>query len=36
MADGLMQAALAGGADWGRFDVRIEGRHPLLRMVAAP
>ena len=28
-------SALAGGADWGRFDVRIEGRHPLLPMVAA-
>ncbi|GAA0582076.1 TIGR04283 family arsenosugar biosynthesis glycosyltransferase [Halomonas salifodinae] len=26
-------AALATG-DWGRFDVRIEGRHPLLRWVA--
>jgi rSAM/selenodomain-associated transferase 2/rSAM/selenodomain-associated transferase 1 len=27
--------ALAGGAIWGRFDVRIGGRHPLLPMVAA-
>lgn len=25
--------AIAGGADWGRFDVRIDGRHPLLRIV---
>jgi rSAM/selenodomain-associated transferase 2 len=24
----------ASGASWGRFDVRIEGRHPLLRLVA--
>jgi rSAM/selenodomain-associated transferase 2/rSAM/selenodomain-associated transferase 1 len=34
-ADVLIQQALARGADWGRFDVRIEGRHPLLGMVAA-
>lgn len=27
--------AIAGGASWGRFDVRIDSRHPLLRMVAA-
>lgn len=26
-------AAIAGGADWGRFDVRIDGTHPLLRVV---
>ena len=29
--DGLAQS----GAAWGRFDVRIDGRHPLLRVVAA-
>ncbi len=29
--DGLTQS----GAAWGRFDVRIDGRHPLLRVVAA-
>ena len=28
-------AALAAGARWGRFDVRIEGRSPMLRVVAA-
>lgn len=28
--DGLVQA----GAAWGRFNVRIDGRHPLLRVVA--
>jgi rSAM/selenodomain-associated transferase 2 len=27
--------AIAGGRAWGRFDVRIEGRHPLLPVVAA-
>lgn len=26
-------AAAANGASWGRFDVRIDGRHPLLRVV---
>ncbi|QCB46586.1 TIGR04283 family arsenosugar biosynthesis glycosyltransferase [Hydrogenophaga sp. PAMC20947] len=31
----LVAKALEGGADWGRFDVRIDGRHPLLPMVAA-
>ena len=25
--------AVDGGASWGRFDVRIDGRHPLLRIV---
>ena len=30
-----IETALANGARWGRFDVRIEGRHPLLPMVAA-
>ena len=34
-AGGLIAKALAGGAIWGRFDVRIKGRHPLLPMVAA-
>ena len=26
-------SAIDGGAAWGRFDVRIDGRHPLLRIV---
>jgi rSAM/selenodomain-associated transferase 2 len=35
-ADRLIAAALAGPRRvWGRFDVRIEGRHPALRLVAA-
>ena len=34
-ADGLIAAALAGGAPWGRFDVRIAGTSALLRVVAA-
>lgn len=34
-ADALMATALARGAGWGRFDVRIEGRSPLLPLVAA-
>lgn len=34
-ADGLVSDAIARGARWGRFDVRIEGRHPLLGVVAA-
>lgn len=34
-ADRLIEAALARGAAWGRFDVRIDGVHPLLPMVAA-
>ncbi len=34
-ADALVQQALAGGAVWGRFDVRIDGRPWLLRLVAA-
>lgn len=29
-----VRAALAAGARWGRFDVEIDGRHPLLRVVA--
>ena len=35
-ADRLVLDGLADGAfQWGRFDVRISGRHPLLRIVAA-
>ena len=34
-ADTLVLQALAGGACWGRFDVRIEGRPWMLRVVAA-
>ncbi len=33
-ADGRIAAALANGACWGRFDVRIDGRQPLLAVVA--
>ena len=33
-ADGLVLQALAGGACWGRFDVRIAGRPWMLRVVA--
>ncbi len=33
-ADRAIQAAIARGATWGRFDVRIEGRAPMLRVVA--
>ena len=32
-ADALVVQAIAGGALWGRFDVRIDGTHPLLRVV---
>ncbi len=32
-ADALVSQALAQGAHWGRFDVRIDGAHPLLRVV---
>lgn len=28
-----VRTAIDGGAAWGRFDVRIDGRHPLLRIV---
>ena len=34
-ADRAILQAMATGARWGRFDVRIEGRHRLLPMVAA-
>jgi len=34
-ADALLRDAVARGAQWGRFDVRIAGRPPLLRVVAA-
>ena len=34
-ADTLIQQALAGGRLWGRFDVHIEGRPLVLRVVAA-
>lgn len=34
-ATACMEQAVAGGALWGRFDVAIAGRHPLLPLVAA-
>lgn len=34
-ADALIHRALAGGADWGRFDVRIDGESRMLPLVAA-
>jgi len=34
-AIGLVVDGVGPGAAWGRFDVRIEGRDPLLRLVAA-
>jgi rSAM/selenodomain-associated transferase 2 len=34
-ADGLISRALAGGAAWGRFDVVIDGRPWMLKVVAA-
>jgi rSAM/selenodomain-associated transferase 2 len=34
-ADALLHAAVARGAMWGRFDVHIDGRPALLRLVAA-
>jgi rSAM/selenodomain-associated transferase 2 len=34
-ADRLVLAALDAGAAWGRFDVRITGQDPMLRVVAA-
>lgn len=32
-ADTLIDAALRGGEGWGWFDVRLSGKHPLLRVV---
>jgi len=34
-ADRLVMTAFASGALWGRFDVRIVGRHPMLKVIAA-
>jgi rSAM/selenodomain-associated transferase 2 len=34
-ADQVLAAALSAGAQWGRFDVHIEGRARMLRVVAA-
>lgn len=34
-ADRLIASALANGHCWGRFDVRLEGHHPLLPMIAS-
>ena len=34
-ADRRIEAAFAGGAVWGRFDVRIDGAHPMLRVIAS-
>ena len=33
-ADGLIREAIEAGGVWGRFDVRIVGQHPMLRVVA--
>jgi len=33
-ADRLITTALAAGQAWGRFDVSIEGRHPMLGVIA--
>ncbi|MGH8568168.1 MAG: TIGR04283 family arsenosugar biosynthesis glycosyltransferase [Gammaproteobacteria bacterium] len=33
-ADALITRAMDGGRVWGRFDVKIEGRHAMLRVVA--
>ena len=33
IGSGDLPAAIAAGAAWGRFDVRIDARHPLLRLV---
>ncbi len=33
-ADRAILRAVAAGRPWGRFDVRLSGRHPLLRVVA--
>jgi len=34
LADALVLGAVEGGASWGRFDVVIDGKAPLLRLVA--
>ncbi len=34
-ADAAVRQAVAEGAVWGRFDVRIDGRSPMLRLVGA-
>jgi rSAM/selenodomain-associated transferase 2 len=34
-ADRLIEAALAGGHRWGRFAIRLEGRHPMLPVIAS-
>ena len=34
-ADGLISAAMQNGADWGRFDVRLDSGQTLLRLVAS-
>lgn len=34
-ADRLIASALAAGVAWGRFDVRIEGVHPMLAVIAS-
>lgn len=34
-APAAVLGAIDGGAHWGRFDIRIDGRQPLLRLVAA-
>jgi rSAM/selenodomain-associated transferase 2 len=34
-ADRLIVSALVGGRRWGRFDVALRGRHPLLPLIAA-
>ncbi|MDX1464450.1 MAG: TIGR04283 family arsenosugar biosynthesis glycosyltransferase [Halomonas sp.] len=33
-AEGAIAAALSQGRDWGRFDVRLSGHHPLLPVIA--
>jgi rSAM/selenodomain-associated transferase 2 len=35
IGDGLARSGCASGPFWGRFDVRIAGAHPLLRLIAA-
>jgi len=33
-SEAVIDGVASGGAVWGRFDVRLSGQHPLLRMVA--